>query len=172
MIFVRPCRSATIRTRLDAETVRERLSALAGEGSPEGWDRFMSHGYFLNGRVDVKELHIDYHYNAHRNPQTYAVHGRVQDTRDWRVLRLKMTAHAPWLSWIEMSVLALVMGFYVVTGEAPPAPAIGVCIFVTAVYAFANLMFIPDRVRERVAAMLATQVSGSVQVGGQWVVPQ
>ena len=172
MIFVRPCRSATIRTRLDAEAVRDRLSTLAGEGSPEGWDRFMSHGYFLNGRVDVKELHIDYHYNAHRNPQTYAVHGRVQDTKDWRILRLKMTAHSAWLSGIELVILAALLGFWVVTGEKPPAAAVGTLLIVTAVYAFANLLFIPEQVKLRVASMLATQLSGSVQVGDQWVVPR
>ena len=172
MIFVRPCRSATIRTRLDAETVRDRLEALAGGGSPEGWDRFMSHGYFLNGRVDAKELHIDYHYNAHRNPQTYAVHGRVQDTRDWRVLRLKMTAHKPWLNLLETAILLGVAVFYMATGEFPPGPALGMVAIVTAIYAFANLMFIPNQVQLRVASMLATQVNGSVQVGDQWVVPQ
>jgi hypothetical protein len=172
MIFVRPCRSATIRTRLDAQAVHERLVILADEPAPEGWDRMMAHGYFANGRLDDRELRIDYKFNSRRNPQVYAVHAKVQDTKDWRILRIRLTAHAPWLSGIEVLFLAGLLVFYVATGEAPPPAAIATFLVVTAVYAFANLMFIPDQVKARVASIVATQVNGSVLAGDRWVVPR
>jgi hypothetical protein len=172
MIFVRPCRSATIRTRLDAEAIRERLAFLASEAAPEGFDRLMANGYFLGGYVGPKEFKVDYKFNSSKNPQTYAVHGRVQETKDWRILRLKLTAHSPWLSGIEMVFLAAFVAFYVFTGEMPPGPAVAVFVVVTAIYAFANLMFIPDTVKQRVSSIVAAQVSGSVQIGDQWVVPR
>jgi hypothetical protein len=33
-------------------------------------------------------------------------------------------------------------------------------------------MFIPDTVKQRVSSIVAAQVSGSVQIGDQWVVPR
>ena len=42
-MLVRPRRTATIRTRLDARTVMERLSALVTAPPPEGLDRFLAH---------------------------------------------------------------------------------------------------------------------------------
>ena len=171
MVFVRPCRSATIRTRLDAETIRERMSALASEPEPEGFDRMMANGYFLGGFVGAREFDIDYRFNSRRNPQTYAVHGKVQDARDWRIVRLKLTAHTAWLSGLEILGLLGFTVFYVATGELPPKPAIGIFLGLTAVYAIANLLFIPTVVKGRVSAIVASQVNGSVLMGGKWVVP-
>jgi hypothetical protein len=171
MFSVRPCRSATIRTRLDAEAIRERMSALASEPEPEGFDRMMAHGYFLGGSVGAKDFDIDYRFNSRKNPQTYAVHGKVQETKDWRIVRLKLTAHAPWLSGLELLFLAGFIVFYIATGELPPRPAIGIFVGVTAVYAIANLLFIPEVVKGRVSGIVASQVSGSVLAGGKWVVP-
>jgi hypothetical protein len=125
----------------------------------------------MNGRVDDRELHVDYKFNSRKNPQVYAVHGKVRDAKDWRVLRLKMTAHSPWLSGIELVFMAGLLGFWVVTGEKPPSAAIATFLIVTGIYALANLILIPAQVKERVASMMATQVSGSVQAGDRWVVP-
>jgi len=170
-MFVRPCRSATIRTRLDAEAIRERMTFLAGEPAPEGFDRFMSHGYWLNGWVGANAFDIDYLYNSKHKPR-FAVHGRVQETKDWRILRLKITAHAPWLSALELVFMVGFTAFLVATGEMPPRGALIVFAVVTGVYAFANLLIVPSIVRQRVSSMVATQVDGSVNVDGQWVVPR
>jgi hypothetical protein len=170
-MFVRPCRSATIRTRLDAKAIRERISFLAGEPPPEGVDRFLSHGYWLNGWVGPTTFDIDYLYNSKHKPR-FAVHGRVQETKDWRILRLKITARAPWLSALELVLLVGFTAFMVATGELPPRGAVASLALVTGIYAFANLLFIPNAVRERVSSMLATQVDGSVRVDGEWVVPR
>lgn len=171
MIFVRPCRSATIRTRLDAEAIRERMSALASEPEPEGFDRMTANGYFLGGFVGAKEFDIDYRFNSQKNPQTYAVHGKVQETKDWRIVRLKLTAHTAWLSGLEILGLVGFAAFYVATGELPPKPAIAIVVGLTAIYAIANLLFIPSVVNGRVSAIVASQVNGSVLMGGKWVVP-
>ena len=170
-MFVRPCRSATIRTRLDAEAIRERMAILAGEPTPEGFDRFMSHGYWLNGWVGPNTFDIDYLYNSKHQPR-FAVHGRVQETKDWRILRLKITAHAPWLSKLELAMLVGFAVFIVMSGELPPRGAVAFLAIVTGIYAFANLLFIPSVVRQRVSSMVAAQVDGSVQDGGDWVVPR
>ena len=170
-MFVRPCRSATIRTRLDAEAIRERMTFLVEEPRPEGFDRLMSGGYWLNGWVGPKAFDIDYLYNSKHKPR-YAVHGRVQETRDWRILRLKITAHAPWLSALELVLMVGLLAFMVATGELPPRGALIVFAVLTVVYAFANLLFIPSVVRQRVSSMVATQVDGSVQTDGGWVVPR
>ena len=172
MVFVRASRSATIRTRLDLDTVRERLSGVAVRGAPGGAEEFFAHGFFLDGgSVDAHEFRLDYRFNSTKNRQTYAVHGRLQDVKDWRMLRLKLTAHDPWLGRIELAALAAFTAFYVANGELPPGGAIGILLFVMAIYAIANLLYIPDVVTTRVAALLATEVNGSVQRGGDWVVP-
>ena len=171
-MFVRPCRSATIRTRLDEEAIREQLCAFVDQGSPDGMTRFMAHGYFLGGSVGPREFHLDYKFNSVKNPQKYAVRGRIQDTKDWRVLRLKLTAHAPWLAWYELAALVLFAAFYVHDGRVPPTGAILLVAFVMAIYAAANLLYIPDAVTARVSSMLAFELRGSVLQGGRWVVPQ
>ena len=44
-------------------------------------------------------------------------------------------------------------------------------IFVLGVMAFANLLYIPDAVTNRVSGLLAHALRGSVRQGNQWVVP-
>ena len=172
MVFVRPCRSATIRTRLDGKTVHERLSALAGTAGPEGFGRLMAHGYFTGGSVGPRDFELTYHFNSHRNPQTYSVYGKVQETPDWRVLRLRLTAYSPWLSRWSLVGLVLYLGFLVYTREVPPGGAVLLFGFVIAVLAFANLFYIPDVVTSRVSSILASEVRGTVLQRGEWVVPR
>lgn len=161
LVFVRPCRSATIRTRLDGKTVHERLSALAGTA-----------GYFMGGSVGPRDFELTYHFNNHRNPQTYSVYGKVQETPDWRVLRLRLTAYSPWLSRWSLVGLVLYLGFLVYTRDVPPGGAVVLFGFVIAVLAFANLFYIPDVVTSRVSSILASEVRGSVLQRGEWVVPR
>ena len=110
MIFVRPCRKATVRTRLGAGAIQERLSALVDDAGPQGFDRLRAHGFFVGGRVEAKEFTIDYKFNNFKNPQTYAVHGALEETAEWRILRLRLTAHSPWLSWVVVAALAALRG--------------------------------------------------------------
>jgi hypothetical protein len=170
-MFIRPCRSATIRTRLDAAEIRERLSSLAAEPPPEGGSAFFAHGYVLGGSVGARDFHLDYKFNSAKNPQTYSVHGAVEETRDWRILRLKLTAHAPWFSKWELGGLVLFLAFSLYTREIPPAGAASLALFVMALYAGANLFYIPDVVTNRVSSLVAAQVRGSVRQGRQWIVP-
>ena len=171
-MFVRPCRSATIRTRLPVDEVTTRLSVLVNDPPPGGTSAFFAHGYFLGGSVDGSDFYLDYKFNSHKNPQTYGVHGKLQDARDWRILRLKLTARDPWLSRIELFFILMWIAFYVILGEMPPKGAFGILIFVMGIYATANLLYIPSLVTERVSALLASEVNGSIQMGGDWVVPR
>ena len=172
MIFVRPCRSATIRTRLDVDAVRERLTAVATAPAPEGLDALLAKGTFDAWTLGERDFRFDYTVNNPKNRQSYAVKGTIQDARDWRVLRLKLTAHDPWLGRIELGFLVAFILLYVALGEMPPGGAVMVLLFVMAVYAFANLMYIPDVVTGRIAGLLASEINGSVQRGGEWVVPR
>ena len=170
-MFVRACRSATIRTRLDGDAVRERLAALAGRPSPEGLQAFLAKGSFSNWTVGAHDFHLDYRVNNPKNPQEYAVQGKLQETPDWRIVRLKLTAHDPWLGPIELGAAVLFLGFSWFAGDVPPMGAILIFTFVMAVYAFANLFYIPDAVTTRLASLIASEIRGSVLIGGEWVVP-
>lgn len=172
MVFVRARRSATIRTRLDVETVHERIAALAAEPAAGGMKAFLAHGHFAGWTVEPQDFRFDYTVNNPKNRQSYAVHGTVRDARDWRILRLKLTAHDPWLGRIELGFLAAFTAFYAYSGELPPGFAVFSLLFVMAVYAFANLMYIPDAVTARMAGLIASEVNGSVQSGNDWVVPR
>jgi hypothetical protein len=170
-VFVRPRRYATIRTRLDLEAVREQLSGLATSERPEGWQGFMAHGWFLNGRLESDALAIDYHYNAPKNPQTYAVRGSVSETPDWRYVRLRIDAHAPWMDWWMLLALGGFAALQLVGPGRWPA-VVGTVGLVLAVYAGANLVYIPSVVRDRVASAFATELRGSVREGPRWIVPK
>ena len=171
-MFVRACRSATIRTRLDVDSVRERLAALAAQPAPEGMRGFFANGVFEGWEVDAREFRLDYRMPNPKNPQTYAVRGTVQDMRDWRIVRLKLTAHDPWLGPIELLFFLGFIAYHVFLEELPPRGAVMVLLLVMSVYAFANLLYIPDVVTNRISALIASEVNGSVQLArGGWEVP-
>jgi hypothetical protein len=96
-MLVRASRSAAIRTRLDEDTVRDRLAALAARPAPEGIRELVAAGGFEGWSVGPREFRLDYRVNNPKNLQSYAVRGTMQDARDWRIVRLKLTAHDPWL---------------------------------------------------------------------------
>lgn len=173
MIFVRPCRKATVRTRLDAGAVRERLSALVADPGPRGFARWRAHGFFVGGRVEAKEFTVEYKLANFKNPQTYAIHGALEEAEGWRILRLRLTAHSPWASWVELGVLAALLLFLYTFGaeDMSPAGAIGVFLFVMGMMALVNLLYIPSAVNRRVAAIVARQVDGNLQRGDAWVAP-
>jgi hypothetical protein len=169
-VFVRARRSATIRTRLDRETIRERLSPFArGEDRAPGF--WIEKGRFTGGTVEESAFQLDFLFDRSRNGQTYAVKGRVQDDLDWRVIRVKLTARDPWLSKVELFFIALFTGLHYVAGDVPRRGALAVLLFVMGLYAFINLFWVPALVTGRVSGEIASAVNGSVLTGDQWVVP-
>jgi hypothetical protein len=171
-MFVRPSRSATVRTRLGREEIHERLAALVAHPPPDGTSAFFAHGYILGGSVSPRDFHLDYQFNSARNPQTYSVQGTVEDTPEWRILRLKLTAQDPWVSKWEVGALLLVLGFSIYGRDVPPGGAVAAALVVVALYVAANLFYVPDMATSRVASLVADQVQGSVRQGSQWVVPE
>jgi hypothetical protein len=168
-VFVRARRSATIRTRLDVETIRERLSALARGTTPPGG--LVEKGHFLGGTVGADDFHFDFHFASQKDPQTYTVHGRIQDHLEWRILRLKVVAKGPWMHPLILVVPAGVVGVHLAFGFLPEKAFVVSCGVVLVIYALRNLLFLPDLVTGRVAGEIAATVSGSVQQGKGWVVP-
>ena len=170
-MFVRASRSATIRTRLDRETIRERLSPLtAGQERAPGV--FIEKGRFTGGTVDENAFQLEFLFDSSRNSQTYAVKGRVQDDRDWRVLRLKLTARDPWLGRVELFFLVLFVGLHYVAGDFPHGAAVAVLLGIMALYAVINLLWVPAVVTGRVSGEIAAAVNGSILAGDRWVVPR
>ena len=168
-MFVRACRSATIRTRLDVEGVRERLAALAAHPTPDGvFARGESRGWIL----DPHEFRFDYEVTEPKKGNSYAVRGTVQDMRDWRIIRLKLTAHAPWMAPLELAMMVFLPALYVLLGGAPTRIAVFVMLYVVGLFAYFNLVHIPDAVTGRIAERIASEIKGSVQQArGGWVVP-
>lgn len=172
MVFVRARRSATIRTRMDVDLVRSRLGDLAASPEPGGMERFTSKGWFTSGWVGEREFRFEYYFNNPKNSQVFDVEGRLVEEPDWRVLRVKMRARNPWLEKWLLVALVFFGGLHVFLEEAPLSAILFVALFLLLVMFFANYLYIPDVVSRRVAALLASQVRGSVKVGSQWVVPE
>jgi hypothetical protein len=173
LFFVRPRRQVTIRTRLDLEAMRERLAALAAAGEPEGWERFNAHGYFLDGgAVGPSDFILDYRFNNPKNAQVYAVRGVFEETDDWRYVHLDFEAHEPWMGgWESLGTAALIAAVTWLRG-LPWTAGIAVLVFTIAIWAWANLLYVPDKCCDRAASWIATELSGSVRVGERWVVPK
>ena len=170
-MLVRPRRTATIRTRLDGPAVMERLSALVAAPVPEGMSRLMAKGYFLGGgSVATSDFNVEYHFNNLKNAQTYTVDGVLEETPEWRVLRLTLTARDPWIAWWMLVLIALVSAVATL-GGARTGAGVMLFLFVVAVVAVANLFYIPDVVADRVSRQVASAVRGSILRNGQWMVP-
>jgi hypothetical protein len=171
-MFVKPTRSALVRTRLDADAIREALVELTSAQEPAGMEGLIAHGYFLDGQLEDREFRFNYHYNAQKNPQTYGVRGLIQDSPEWRVIRLTIKAQAPWLSAVELGILAVALAVMAYGNYKGPGFVIATLAVVVAIYGFANLVYIPDKVRNRVADAVARRVRGAVQQHREWVVPE
>jgi len=174
LFFVRPRRQATIRTRLDLETMRERLAELAEAGAPDGWkERFTAHGYFLDGgTVGPSDFTLDYRFNNPKNAQVYAVWGRFEETEDWRYVHLDFEAHEPWMGGWEFLATIAFMAAHAWWRDLPLVGAVAVTLFVLAIWAWANLIYVPAVCCDRAASWIATELSGSVRVRDRWVVPK
>ena len=144
------------------------MSAIArGTPAPGG---LVEKGHFLGGTVGADDFHLDFDFASQKDPQTYTVHGRIQDHLEWRILRLKVvsrTLDVPRVLIIPAGILLPHLA-YGVMPEKGLFVAFGVAI---AIYAIRNLFFLPDLVTGRVAGEIAAEVNGSVQVGTDWVVP-
>jgi hypothetical protein len=173
LFFVRPRRRVTIRTRLDLATMRERLAALAAAGEPEGWERFNAHGYFLDGGlVGPSDFILDYRFNNPKNAQVYAVRGVFEETDDWRYVHLDFEAHEPWMGGWEFLGMAAFIAASTVLRSLPWGFGVAVFVVCNALWAWANLTYVPDVCCDRAASWIATELQGSVRAGERWVVPK
>ena len=169
-MFVRARRSATVRTRLDVETIRERLGRLARGTPPPGG--LVEKGHFLGGTLGTDDFHLDFRFASAKDPQAYTVHGRIQDHQEWRILRLKVASKDPWMHpWFLVFPVGIV-GLHLVYGVMPERGILVAFGVVMAVYAIRNLLFLPDLVTGRVAGEIAATVNGSIKQGDEWVVPR
>ena len=169
-MFVHATRSVTVRTRLDEDTIRERLSAIAAAGTrPPGG--FIEKGHFLGGTVAAEEFDLDFRFASARNAQTLRVRGRVQVYPDWRVLRVKITSRDPWMHPLFLVVPGGIVALHLAFGVLPGPEIVVPFLVATAIYAFVNLLYVPDMAMSRVAGELASAVDGSIEVRGEWVVP-
>jgi hypothetical protein len=171
LFFVRPRRRAVVRTRLDRDAIRERLTALAMEEEPRGLKRVTAHGYFLEGGVVGPSFVLEYLFNSIRNPQVYAVHATIEESRDWRFVHLELVARDPWTSGWELLLAAAGAACAVYFGPVPPAGGFLMFAIVVAVFACANLLWVPTVSSGRVAAWIADELSGAFRVDRRWVVP-
>jgi hypothetical protein len=173
LFFVRPRRRALVRTRLDRDAIRARLTALGAEEEPRGLKRFTAHGYFLEGVVvGPSSFVLEYCFNSLRNPQVYAVHATIEESQDWRFVHLELVARDPWTSGWELLAAAAVAACAVYFGPVPPAGGFLMFAIVVAVFACANLLWVPTVSSGRVAAWIADELSGSFRVDRHWVVPE
>lgn len=170
-MFVRPCRSATIRTRLDADGVRERLSTLEYEPATGVGQLFVS-GYLVGDAVGRDDFRFEYHVRGRDNPQDYVVRGTLSDARDWRILRLKVTARAPWITRWQLAFGIPFVAFAVYAVKLSPVQATLFFALGVALHAVTNLFYIPAVVTNRVSSIVASTVSGSVLEDRGWTVPE
>ena len=161
LIFVRPRRQVTIRTRLDLGTMRERLAALAAAGEPDGWERFNAHGYFLDGgAVGPSDFILDYRFNNPKNAQVYEVRGVFEETDDWRYVHLDFEAHEPWMGGWEFLGMTGFIAASTALRSLPWGLGVAIFVFCNAFWAWANLIssprgLAPIRFPARKVALLA-----------------
>jgi hypothetical protein len=173
LFFVRPRRQVTIRTRLDLETMRERLAALAAAGAPDGRERFTARGYFLDGgTVGPSDFALDYRFNNPKNAQVYAVWGRFEETEDWRYVHLDFEAHEPWMGGWELCGTVAFTILHCFLRDLPLVAGVAMLVLGVSIWAWANLIYVPTVCCDRAASWIATELSGSVRVGDRWVVPK
>jgi hypothetical protein len=170
-MWIRARREAVIRTRLDAATVRERIEEIVAMEEPEGMKRLMADGYFCGGYAGPREFAVSYRFNSHKNPQVYEVRGVIEETPDWRVVRLALQAEEPWMDKWQLGFATLLLAVMAYGQGRGAGFVVAGLAFLALLYGFANLLYIPDKVTGRVAALLAARLRGSVQHGSEWVVP-
>jgi hypothetical protein len=100
------------------------------------------------------------------------VRATVSETPDWRYVRLRIEARAPWVDWWMLLVLGGFVALQSLSGRVGIASGLGVACIVLAVYALANLVYIPSVVRDRMAAAIGSELRGSVRQGTRWIVPK
>jgi hypothetical protein len=171
LLNARPRREAVIRTRGRVDDVIDSVRSIVEEPAPDGLKRMFSHGTITDGWVGDRAFSLDYRFNSARNPQTYTVWGSIEDSTDWRVVRLKIKASQPWLGGWTLAILVGYLGFQVYVGEMSVAASAWILAFVLVILALANVLYIPDVVSDRVSHHLAHELRGSVRERGGWVVP-
>jgi len=148
----RPRRTATLKTRLAAQQVLDRVRS---EIARARWDAI------TGGEVGASEFRLGYHFAAHKNPQHYTIHGSIEDRGDWRFVRLTADADVP---WIEPLLLAFCAGLaylpYFLGGGSAKAGTV-ILTFVVALLAFVNILWVPDTVIRRVCRILIRDLQAS-----------
>ena len=172
LIDARPHREAQIRTRGSVEEVLGCLRRFVTGPTPAGLQQFLAKGYFSNGTLGDREFQVDYRFNSLRNPQTYVVHGTIEDSPDWRFVRLTIEARTPWLGAWSFVGLVAYAAFQVYVGRLPAGASIFIVAFVIALLALANVLYIPGVAAARIAHRVARELYGSVFENGAWVVPE
>jgi hypothetical protein len=168
----RPHREAAIRTRGSVDEVLDCLRRVVAGPSPSAWQQFLAKGYFSNGTLGDREFRVDYRFNNFRNPQTYAVHGTIEDSPQWRLLRLRIKARTPWLGAWSLAGLLAYGAFQVYLGQVSLAASTVIVACAVGLLAFANAFYIPGVAAARISHQIAREVYGSVLENGVWVVPQ
>lgn len=157
-LFVRPVRTATIRTRLDPETIRRCLEGLGGAAG-FGEVRTVGHSFLAEYTLPDK------------NDRVYSVEGRLRTTEEWRFVEVRIEADEPWLDARALLLLLAYAGVKVAFGRIGWRTAVEMLAVVCVVQLAVILVWSPFAVRDRVARDLAVELRGSVREGSRWVVP-
>lgn len=154
--FQRPRRVVQLRTRLSSERALQGVAALVARPDPHS---------LRGGSVATTEFQLEYRFAAPKNTQDYLVHGRIEDTQDWRLVRLELQARDPWIHPLMILMVPLVLGVPVYVGELSLAALVAITAALVGFYAFLNLLYVPDTVARRVTRLVAEAVKGTVVTG-------
>jgi hypothetical protein len=153
-LFGRPARTVTIRTRLDASTIRRCLEGLGSSGRFEGvyvvGDSFLAR-YMPPGRACTVE-------------------GRLRTTEEWRFFDVWIVADEPWLTGRLLLALLAFAALKVAWGRMGWRTAVGMLACVCVAQWTANLVSSGRRRGDDVARAIAAELRGSVREGNRWVV--
>jgi hypothetical protein len=128
-------------------------------------------GGYRAGSIEGREFAFGFDHGSGKSHQYFHVTGRIQDDREFRVVRLRLRARDPWIGWWFFLFLVVYASGYAYANYIPPKGVVFSVALVLALYAFVHLLLGPDLATDRVAARVARAVRGSVHVRGRWVVP-
>jgi hypothetical protein len=163
-LFVRPRRTAAVRTLLDAASIREKVLALAAQGASTGFFAgVFPESYFLGGWTSGDAFALDYFFGSPKHRQVYAVRGEIVEAGGQREVRLVCEARRPWIrAWllVLLAVAAVLLVAFVHPRIAVAAGALIAVLF--ALHAYASLVHTPAFVRDCVARVVAARLEGRV----------
>lgn len=159
-MLIHPRRTATLATRLDSESVREALRPIV-ETAAQATGSFGWREPFVGGQLGERDFHFAYRFTSPANPQTYDIHGTIDELKPgWRVVRLEIRARTAWLSPLTLGAMALLLALCVFVGRVPIVPALAIGVGVVLVYAFVNLLYLPDHILSKVSDAVESRIRG------------